>query len=240
MADGQVQGTIGGGQVERFATQDALECLEKRVGGVFSYSLTTSTGQCCGGSVEVFMEVLNLNPQLYVYGAGHVGQALCQTLEGTAFTTHIIDTRTEWVKHPALPEGVVSHQAEWREYNSEAEWSESRTYAAVMTPDHSEDLDVLMDLLRRPMRFLGLIGSRPKWKQFQIALRNEGFQQAELDRVHCPIGIGNTGKAPREIAVSIAAEILTDYYHVRQNSSDSSRSREIESAGHTQRAENSR
>jgi len=227
-SDGTSRGTIGGGRVEYFAVQDALRCLQRSKSEVFSYPLTPVFGQCCGGSVRVFVELLNLNPHLYIFGAGHVGHALCQTLEGTAFVTHIIDARAEWVEHSELPESVRRHATDWKNFAALANWSKSRTYAAIMTPEHSDDLEIVRDLLRRPLRFLGLIGSRAKWKQFCNVLTQEGFQSAELDRVRCPIGIGNTGKSPREIAVSIAAEILINYHETRADSPNSSSRRKIQ------------
>lgn len=84
-----------------------------------------------------------------------------------------------------------------------------------MTPEHAEDFEIVADLLKRPLRYLGLIGSHAKWTQFQRSLLELGFEPSQLSSVRCPIGVGNTGKAPAEIAISIAAEILQDYHATR-------------------------
>ncbi len=212
LADGRIHGTIGGGQMEHQAIRDAVSCLEKGTGGSFEYPLTVTTGQCCGGSMELLMEVLNLNPQLYIYGAGHVGQALCRVLSNTAFVTHLVDARPEWIDSPEVPDHVVRHSCSWDAFNESALWNTERVYAAIMTPDHAEDFEILADLLKRPLRYVGLIGSDAKWLQFQRSLREMGFEPAQLNSVHCPIGTPNTGKAPAEIAISVAAEILRDYH----------------------------
>ena len=212
LPDGSILGTIGGGNVEYQAIRDAVQCLTKSAGGVFEYPLTVTTGQCCGGSMELLMEVINLNPQLYIYGAGHVGQALCRVLENTVFVPHLIDARAQWIGSPELSARVVRHQTEWLDFNNSALWDKERVYAAVMTPDHAEDFEIVADLLKRPVRYLGLIGSNAKWAQFQHSLREMGFESSQLSTVRCPIGVGNTGKAPAEIAISVAAEILTHYH----------------------------
>ncbi len=212
LPDGTIQGTIGGGQIEQHAIRDALDCLAKLAGGSFEYPLTATSGQCCGGTMELLMEVVNANPQLYIYGAGHVGQALCRVLANTVFVAHVIDRRPEWIAHPEMPTHVIRHEKAWQEFNESAVWDQERTYVAIMTPDHAEDFEIVAELLNRPLRYLGLIGSRAKWTRFQRSLLDQGFQQSQLDVVKCPIGVGDTGKAPAEIAISIAAELLRDYH----------------------------
>jgi xanthine dehydrogenase accessory factor len=215
LGDGRVMGTIGGGQVEHQAISDARQCLERQAGGLFEYPLTVTTGQCCGGTMELLMEILNTNPQLYIYGGGHVGQALCRILENTVFVPHLIDTRAEWISHPDLPASVIRHHTTWQEFNESASWHSNMIYAAVMTPEHAEDLEIVADLLKRPLRYLGLIGSQAKWSRFQRSLKEMGYEAAQINAVRCPIGAGNTGKAPAEIAISIAAEILKEYHATR-------------------------
>jgi xanthine dehydrogenase accessory factor len=212
LADGSILGTIGGGHVEQLAILDALECLTKRENGIFTYPLSVATAQCCGGVMELLMEVVNTNSRLYIYGAGHVGQALCRVLEGTDFTIHLVDAREKWIHDSRLPESCVKHAMSWSDFNATAVWDAETTYAVVMTPDHSEDFEILADLLKRPLRYLGVIGSRSKWTQFQQSLESLGFERDAIGRVRCPVGVGNTGKAPVEIAISIAAEILLEYH----------------------------
>ena len=230
-ADGTMHGTIGGGLVEQLAIRDAQECLRTGEAGIHSYSLTAAHGQCCGGGMELLMELVNCGPQLYVFGAGHVGQALSRVLEGTAFTTHLIDSRERWIHDPHVPEVCVRHAMGWREFNPSVSWDKNASYAVIMTPEHAEDFEVLADLLNRPMRFLGLIGSRAKWTHFRRSLRELGFSPEAIGRVKCPVGIGRFGKAPGEIAISIAAEILIEHYGTCRNSPDPAGRGQIESSG---------
>ena len=229
--DGTTHGTIGGGAVEQLAIRDAQDCLKRREAGIFNYPLTAEHGQCCGGGMELLIEMINCGPQLHVYGAGHVGQELSRVLEGTAFTTHLIDSRERWVNDPRVPDSCVRHAIGWREYNPAVAWDKDISYAVIMTPEHSEDFEILADLLSRPVRFLGLIGSRAKWAHFRRSLQELGFAPETIDRVKCPVGIGRIGKAPREIAISVAAEILIEHYGTCRYSVDPARRGEVESSG---------
>jgi xanthine dehydrogenase accessory factor len=209
-ADGRFFGTIGGGQLELLLLEDARKYLSEAIGAATrNYPLCFRTGQCCGGAVEAFFEILNVGPTLYLFGAGHVGQSLCQTLAGTPFHVKVIDPRPEWLQAADLPAGVQRIGADWRTFVQSAAWSRERTYVAVMTHDHAMDLDIIADVVKRPARFIGLIGSDTNWDRFQLRLAALGCNPDEIQRVQCPIGIARFGKAPREVAISAAAQLLS-------------------------------
>jgi xanthine dehydrogenase accessory factor len=211
-AQGDWYGTIGGGQLERLVLDDARKALDAAISAPRRYPLCLRTGQCCGGAVEVMIELMGLGPLLYLFGAGHVGQALACTLTGTPFAVHVIDERAEWLEHPGLPIGVRRHAEPWRAFMEQAPWSRERVYAAVMTHDHQLDLEIVEALLAKPTRFLGLIGSATKWERFQRRLLAMGVNAHDLTRVHCPIGKPLGGKAPHEIAIAVAADLLERHY----------------------------
>jgi xanthine dehydrogenase accessory factor len=178
--------------------------------------LGATAGQCCGGVVEMFVEVLNVGPTLYLFGAGHVGQAVCRTLVGTPFVVHAIDEREEWTS--AVPDAVQRHAVAWDEFVAEAAWSAERTYVAIMTHRHDLDEAIVADVALRPTRYVGLIGSQTKWQRFRDRLGARGVPAAALDRVHCPIGLDIGGKSPQEVAVSVVAQLLA-VHHGRPMSS---------------------
>jgi xanthine dehydrogenase accessory factor len=213
---GPFQGTIGGGQLERQVLEDARSCLANGVARSFHYPLGPKTGQCCGGVMEILVEPLGTEPRLYLFGAGHVGQALCHVLDDTPFTVELVDEREEWVNAPSLPSSVLRHAGPWEDFVARAPFHERRTYVAVMTHQHDLDLEIVADLLRRPAAYLGLIGSEAKWDRFRMRLTSRGYAEAELARVRCPVGLPLGGKSPKEVAVSIAAELL-QRHHERQN-----------------------
>lgn len=211
---GKFHGTIGGGHLEQLALEDAAKALTAGASTSIRYPLGAKTGQCCGGIVELLFEVLNTGPRLYLFGAGHVGQAICRTLEGTPFAVHVIDEREEWIGSPELPKSAVRHAAEWEDFVADATWDAARTYVAIMTFRHDLDERILEVLIRkkRPLRYLGLIGSRSKWERFKQRLAARGVTEEELAQVHCPIGLPIGGKAPQEVAISLSAELLKIHY----------------------------
>lgn len=213
LPDGQFFGTIGGGQLEAQALADAKQCLQEKTSKKVKYVLCGKSGQCCGGVVEVFLDVLNTNPHLYLFGAGHVGQALARTLAGTPFSTHVIDDRPEWVESNNLPDSVERHACSWDVFVRDATWNDEQTYVAVMTCNHPTDRDIIEAVIQRPARFIGLIGSKNKWLEFQLRLRQKNILPEQLARVQCPIGLEIGGKSPQEVAISIAAELVQLYHH---------------------------
>ena len=238
LEDRTIFGTIGGGHFEELAIRDALVCLEKNESQVFKYPLGAKTGQCCGGVVEVLVEVLNNGPILYLFGVGHVGQALCRVLEGTPFTVVAIDDRDEWINSTRIPGEVLKRHGEWKDFVQEIGWDSRKTYVAVMTHRHDRDQEIIEYAIRRDAAYIGLIGSQSKWARFRQRLLPRGLSEAALARVKCPIGIATGGKAPQEIAISIGAELLKVYYNGLATQKDHSappRRGQIEPDGFAQR-----
>ena len=213
LGDGEFYGTVGGGNLEQLALEDARKFLNDGGGSrSVRYPLGAKTGQCCGGVVELFFDIVNAGPRLYLFGAGHVGQAVCRTLVGTPFQVHLIDEREEWVHSKELPSTIIKHHVEWDEFVRDADWRDDRTYIVVMTHRHDTDQDIVEDVIKRQTRYVGLIGSESKWERFKQRLTARGVSERELSRVKCPIGLNVGGKAPQEVAISLAAELLSDYY----------------------------
>ena len=128
----------------------------------------------------------------------------------------MIDARPEWLGSAEIPPTAGRHGGDWREFVEKAAWETDRTYAIVMTHDHQLDLDIIAELAKRPARYIGLIGSRSKWERFQRMLTSMDVTLPQIQRVVCPIGVGSWGKAPREIAVSAAAQLL-QYHYARES-----------------------
>ena len=84
----------------------------------------------------------------------------------------------------------------------------SSAYAVIVTRGHRHDLDALRALAPRPLRYLGLIGSRAKVKRIYDVLVEEGVTAEQLEHVHAPIGLDIGAVTPQEIAVSIVAELI--------------------------------
>lgn len=205
--DGWAWGSIGGGPLEHAAIEDAKAALEEGACRVVGYGLC-GDAESCGGSAEVLIEVLNAGPHLLLFGAGHVGHALCRVLEGTGHTVHLVDARPEWLHQPGIPPGVIRHPEGWDTFLRSVRWN-PRTRVVVAT--HSGDLDraILRAVLPVAPGFVGLLGSRAKAARMRAGLAGDGLSEADLARLHCPLGLDlGPRKAPQEVAISIAAQLL--------------------------------
>jgi xanthine dehydrogenase accessory factor len=82
-------------------------------------------------------------------------------------------------------------------------------YAVIVTFSHKSDQMVLKQLLGKKIKYLGMMGSEMKVKTIFGKLREEGILQEQLDRVFAPIGLNIHSESPEEVAISIAAQIIS-------------------------------
>ena len=210
LPDGSIRGTIGGGQLEAMIIQAALQNSEPFV--MQKIPLSARLGQCCGGTVTVSLERISPLPAVIVFGAGHVGLEIADVLRKTDFQVHIVDERSDWISQVATCPNVHAHDMNWEHFLADFSWH-AEDHALVLTHSHDMDLRILDRLLKtEPMPRIGLIGSGTKWLRFQRRLQNLDHCNSEIQKIRCPIGIARWGKAPREIAISVAAELHQTLY----------------------------
>ena len=157
--------------------------------------------------MDVFIEPIEPAPRLYIIGAGHVGVQLGQIAPTVGFRLHVVDDRQKFANHErfaSADEVVVEDVAEW---SRAAEIPES-AFVVVLTRGHRQDFDVLRGLAGRPLRYVGLIGSRAKVARLTDALIADGVSPDWLRRLHAPIGFDIGAVSPEEIAIAILAELI--------------------------------
>jgi xanthine dehydrogenase accessory factor len=150
-------------------------------------------------------------PHLWVFGAGHVGQALVRMLAELAlFDLTWIDSRAHLLP-PGLPECV--HPRAAAAPVDLIGSARAATRYVVMTHDHGLDYELCRAVLRRgDAAWLGLIGSASKAARFRARLLRDGLGQDQIAGLTCPIGVrGIASKLPAAIAISIAAELLQQH-----------------------------
>ncbi len=202
------EGTVGGGQFEHLVRDDAERHLKARTCGLETYTLGKDADQCCGGRVTVFIEYIGPRQRLVVFGAGHVAQELVGLVSGSPFEIVVADDRPDWNSSERFPH--ARRELDLSEAVSLATESPDATLACVMTCSHETDFDLLRKLLESPPAYLGLIGSRSKRTSFFTRLAASGIGQDRIERITCPMGVGDTGKSPREVAISIAGQLLIE------------------------------
>jgi xanthine dehydrogenase accessory factor len=225
----QLYGTIGGGNLEFQACRIARNQLERGADdGLQRFPLGAGLGQCCGGLVNLMFEKLGDHSdwdeivrteecaELYLFGAGHVGQAVVRALRDLPVRIHWIDTRDD-ILPPETPSTVNAICTDTPEV--EIETAAPGSYFLVMTHDHSLDQRLSEQILARDdFIYFGLIGSAAKRRNFETRMRRRGVDARKIARMTCPIGIdGIRSKQPAQIAISVAAEILRVYDRAHNN-----------------------
>jgi xanthine dehydrogenase accessory factor len=153
----------------------------------------------------VFAETIEGPLKVVIFGAAAAAEPLCAYGRQLGWRTTVVDAR------PALasPDRVPSADAVVKAWPDEvADLIDERT--VVVTLSHEERLDVpaIAEALRRHARYVGAIGAKRTQERRRAALIEQGFSDADLDRIHGPAGLDLGGRAPAQVALSIAAEIV--------------------------------
>ena len=221
VAPKDIFGTIGGGNLEYLVIEESKLMLKnKSKRKKLNIPLGPGIGQCCGGYVEIILtlhkntdaamkdEKVNdsFKEDLYIFGAGHIGQALIETIGNLNFTTYLIDSREEYLKMSVNKDvNYLLSKEPWKVVNK----LKDNSYYVVLTHSHEYDLKILNEILTKKFTFVGLIGSTTKKKRFFKRLTENGHDKNIIKKIECPIGvdIGNS-KDPNEIAFSIITRLI--------------------------------
>lgn len=211
--DGSMVGTVGGGAIEAQVLEACRACLRDGCPRVVKAHLVRDLGMCCGGTMEVFVEFLAPEARLIVLGAGHVAQAIAPVAAGVGFRVVVLDDREDLLEHPALA-GATRLARDVDELDAALPDLSPADFVLIVTRDHARDEQALAHLLRRPHRYLGMIGSVRKVHAVlaRILRREEGLGRPppDLSRVRAPVGLALGGRTPAEIAISVVAELLSE------------------------------
>lgn len=209
-ADGRTVGTVGGGGVESRVIEEAQAAIAAAESRELHYRLVDEERGdpgICGGDMRIFVDVLAPRPMVLVIGAGHVGQAVAELGAFLGCRIAVLDERPELVTEERFPWAGLLLTGETGKEVEDFPLSE-QTYVVMVTPHHSLDEKVLAALQDRPFAYVGLIGSRRRTRHTFKRAREAGVADELLDQVHTPIGLDIGAETPREIALSIMAEIV--------------------------------
>lgn len=157
----------------------------------------------------VYTEAVNQQPVIHIIGGGHVGLALSELMNFLGFYIKLYDDRPDLntiaansfanEKHIVNYENIAAH------FNNA-----TGDYVVIMTIGYRTDKMVLKQLTGKTFYYLGLLGSGHKVETLFRELTEEGISRQSLKDIHTPVGIGILSKTGKEIAVSIAAEIIRE------------------------------
>lgn len=208
--DGTIMGTIGGGRMEHEVVREALEALRENRPRRLTYSLTDpgrGDPGVCGGQLEVYVEPILPEPKLIVYGMGHVGVEVADLAHWLGLEVEAADDRPE-LANKMVAAGAFEIQCIPPNQLTDKLTIHGRTYVVLTTRNVEVDLEALPTLLDSPATYIGVIGSRRRWETTRQQLRERGIAAEKLARVLSPVGLEIQAETPKEIAVSILAEII--------------------------------
>jgi len=209
-SDGAIIGTVGGGEMESRVIASVPELIKSGRPSILHFELAEpSRGDpgVCGGQVDIFMEPILPDPTVLVIGCGHVGQAVVELAHWLGFHVIACDDRADLCNSEATPYADEYLVIPAAKVAARAP-IHANTYIANVTRGVRFDVETLPDLLKSEAPYIGVIGSRRRWATAAKQLAERGMSESDLRRIHAPIGLELNAETPREIAVSILAEIV--------------------------------
>jgi xanthine dehydrogenase accessory factor len=200
--DGRVLGTLGDPGLDRRAREDSAALLEAGENRSLEYADPCSES----GSVHVFIETFLPAPELFMVGGVHIAHALVPLAKVLGFRTVIVDAREAFASEERFADADEVTIA-WPDEALTGRLS-AHSYVAVLTHDPKLDDPALHVALNSPARYIGALGSLKTHNARLLRLREAGFNDDQLTRIHGPIGLDIGAKTPAEIALSILAQIV--------------------------------
>jgi xanthine dehydrogenase accessory factor len=152
-----------------------------------------------------FIEVWNPPLRCFIVGAAHIAQPLTQMAALAGYAVTVIDPRSAFATEARFP--GVALVTDWPDEAFERLKPDRRTAVVTLTHDPKIDDPALISALRSEAFYIGALGSKKTHAARLGRLREAGFDEAALARIHGPVGLDINAVSPAEIAVSILAQI---------------------------------
>lgn len=154
-----------------------------------------------------FHQQLHRPGRVYLFGGGHVAQALVPVLQPLGFACVVLEDRPEFARKERFPQAQEVRLVAFDQIEGQVTLTKD-DYVCIMTRDHESSLLVQRQVLRTPVGYIGVMGSKKKAQASFAALEAMGVSPKELKRIITPIGLPLGGQTPAEIAISIAAQLI--------------------------------
>lgn len=209
-------GTVGGGRVEAKAIDTATALLAQGTAmpQFANWTLKGDVGMTCGGSVKLYFEPHPAGGAgaawpIWIFGAGHVVQALVPVLLPLDCQLTIVDPRRDWLDR--LPRARNVRYVHSEDPQSLVPEMPDNAFLLCLTKGHASDRPVLQRALaERNFPYVGAIGSESKAEILRRELVAGGLAPERARQFHCPIGLTFGTNHPHEIALSIAAQLVSE------------------------------
>ncbi len=238
---GRIAGTVGGGALEHKALAKAAEVIREGRSCIQSYALDPpyeassdrsdlsgepdeQLGMLCGGKIVLFFDFIEAAIGLYLFGGGHIGQALIDHLGRQNFHIFLIENRKEILQEVSSERITKILTERYTDGLADLSLSDG-AYVVIATHSHEIDYQILRGIVGGGSRpsYIGVVASRKKAAAMIARLREELGSTPDLGNLYMPVGLDLGGQTPDDISFSILAEIQAHRYgreghrHMRGN-----------------------
>ena len=160
-------------------------------------------------NIELFLDPIQDEPRLVIFGSGHVAQPLAKIAKITGFTVNVIDDRRGLLNRDYFPSADNLIVSEFDSYLKDYK-PHSDDYIVIVTRGHKHDYTVLSEVINSSAKYIGMIGSKHKVGLTFTKLKEEkNISEKKINKIDAPIGINLGSETPSEIAVSIMSKIIS-------------------------------
>ncbi|MEA2882145.1 MAG: xanthine dehydrogenase accessory factor [Bradyrhizobium sp.] len=163
------------------------------------------SGMIEAGGKKLFLNVYAPTARLVIIGAVHISQALAPLARALDYDVYVVDPRTAFASPERFPD--VPLFADWPDVALPPLNIDHYTAFAALTHDPKIDDPALLHALQRDCFYIGALGSRKTHAKRAERLKAQGASDADIAKIHAPIGLAIGAVSPSEIAVAIMAEI---------------------------------
>lgn len=163
------------------------------------------SGRADAGNRALFVQVFNPPKRMIVVGAVHIAQPLVIMAQTAGYAVTIVDPRGAFATRERFP--GVDLSEDWPDDALTALGIDNRTAIVTLTHDPKLDDPALHVALRSDAFYIGALGSKRTHAKRVDRLTEAGLSEAEIARIHAPVGLAINAKSPAEIAISIMAQI---------------------------------
>jgi xanthine dehydrogenase accessory factor len=202
----RLSGSTGQPRLDEALVDDARGFLVAGQSGILRYG---PHGERRGDERSFLILSFLPRPKMYVFGAIDFARAVATTGVFLGFHTTVCDARATFATSARFPD-VDEVVVQWPHQFLQNADVDDRTVICVLTHDPKFDVPLLIEALKGPSAYIGVMGSRRTHERRLGELREAGVSESDLNRLHSPIGLDLGARTPEETAISIAAEIIKE------------------------------
>lgn len=211
--DGRAAGSLGDPRLDRAAREIGARLLASADESVWTLEAEDAEAM-------LYAEAHRPSARLFIVGAGHIAVPLARLGAILGFPVVVLDDRETFAIGERFPDAVRVERVDF-EHPFRDVAPAAADFVVLVTRAHRYDFDCLVSLLEAeaPPRYIGMVGSRRRVRAAFRALLDAGVPSERVAAVHAPIGVDIGAETPEEIAVSIAAELVSVRRGVRAGGS---------------------